>query len=148
MLIRPFRPTSEDIARRVVARVMALSDEEVIRLLGQVLGEFADRHEQVEQIFGRRFLQVRQYLSDPEEPSPQRQALIDLAALQGDVDVVERATRIASLSTRLNDPAQAARWYQKAVDAGGSNDAKLLKALADAQIKAGLQPPAAAASGR
>src|SRR5438270_13830647 len=74
VLIRPFRPTSEDIARRVVARVMALSDEEVIRLLGQVLGEFADRHEQVEQIFGRRFLQVRQYLSDPEEPSPQRQA--------------------------------------------------------------------------
>src|SRR5207302_1571214 len=61
-----------------------------------------------------------------------RQALIDLAALQGDVDAVERATRIASLSERLNDPAQAARWYQKAVDAAGpgSNDTKLLKAPA------------------
>ena len=66
-----------------------------------------------------------------------RQALIDFAALQGDdADMVDRATRIAALSTRLNDPASAARWLQKAVDAGGK-DAKLLASLADAQLKAG-----------
>jgi tetratricopeptide (TPR) repeat protein len=80
-----------------------------------------------------------------------RQALIDLAALQGDDDnLAERAATIASLSMRLNDPASAARWFQKAVDAGGpgASDPKLLKSLADAQFKAGLKSPGAAASGR
>ena len=36
-----------------------LPEEEVARLLGQVLGEFADRHEHVEDIFRRRFEQVK-----------------------------------------------------------------------------------------
>jgi hypothetical protein len=51
---------------------------------------------------------------------------------------------------RLNDPAAGARWYQKAVDAGGAGatDPRLLKALADAQAKAGLLAPAPAASDR
>jgi len=80
-----------------------------------------------------------------------RQALIDLAALQGDDDqVAERAAKIASLSMRLNDPASAARWLQRAVDAAGpaGADPKLLKSLADARLKAGLKSSDAAASGR
>ena len=69
-----------------------------------------------------------------------RQALVDYAALEGDAgDIADRAKRIAALSTRLNDPASAARWLQKAVDAGGpgSVDAPLLASLAEAQLKAG-----------
>ena len=76
VLMRPFYPSSDDIARRVVARVMALPDEEVARLLGRVLGEFADRHERVEQFFRNRFAQVRHYLGETWEPSAERQALI------------------------------------------------------------------------
>ena len=76
VLMRPFYPSSDDIARRIIARVLALSDEEVAILLSQVLGEFADRHEHVEQFFGNRFAQVRHYLGETWEPSPQRQALI------------------------------------------------------------------------
>jgi predicted GH43/DUF377 family glycosyl hydrolase len=76
VLMRPFRPTTEDIARRIVGRVMALSDEEVARLLGRVLDEFQDRHEQVEQLFRNRFAQVAQYLDPCAEPSSERQALI------------------------------------------------------------------------
>jgi predicted GH43/DUF377 family glycosyl hydrolase len=76
VLMRPFRPTTEDIARRIVARVMALSDEEIGRLLGRVLDEFQDRHEQVEQLFRNRFAQVAQYLDPYAEPSSERQALI------------------------------------------------------------------------
>ena len=76
VLMRPFYPSSDDIARRIVARVTTLSDEEVARLLGQVLGEFADRHEHVEQIFHNRFAQVCHYLGEAWEPSPERQALI------------------------------------------------------------------------
>jgi tetratricopeptide (TPR) repeat protein len=70
-----------------------------------------------------------------------RQALIDLGALQGDdADVVERATRIASLSMRLNDPASAVRWYERAVEGAATPDPRLLKALADARLKAGAPP--------
>src|SRR4029077_7984119 len=73
VLMRPFRPTTDDIARRIVARVMALRDEQVTQLLGQVLGEFADRHEQVENIFRKRFQEVKLYLEPNAHPSPERQ---------------------------------------------------------------------------
>ncbi len=76
VLMRPFYPSSDDIARRIVARVMALPDEEIARLLGRVLGEFADRHEHVEKFFRNRFTQVRHYLGGTWEPSDERQALI------------------------------------------------------------------------
>jgi len=76
VLLRPFYPSTDDIARRIVARVMTLPDEEVARLLGQVLGEFADRHEQVESIIRKRFEQVSHYLESDAQPSPERQALI------------------------------------------------------------------------
>ena len=76
VLMRPFYPSNDGIARHIVARVLALSDEEVARLLGQVLGEFADRHERVEQLLRHRFVQVRHYLSEAWEPSVERQALI------------------------------------------------------------------------
>ncbi|TAL05307.1 MAG: glycosidase [Verrucomicrobia bacterium] len=76
VLLRPFHPTTEDIARRIVARVMTLSEEEVARLLQAVLAEFGDRHEQVENFLRKRFHQVRHYLADPREPSPERAALL------------------------------------------------------------------------
>ncbi len=76
VLMRPFYPSTDEIARHIVARVMALTDEEVARLLGQVLGEFEDRHENVEQIFRNRFLQVSRYLGDATVHPPERQALL------------------------------------------------------------------------
>ena len=76
VLLRPFHPTSEDIARRIIGRVLALSDEEVARLLDLVLGEFEDRHEHMEQLLRNRFIDVRRYLDNAPEPSPERQALI------------------------------------------------------------------------
>jgi predicted GH43/DUF377 family glycosyl hydrolase len=76
VLLRPFHPTSKDIARRIIGRVLALSDEEVARLLDLVLGEFSDRHEHVEQQLRNRFSELLPYLDDASEPSPQRQVLI------------------------------------------------------------------------
>jgi predicted GH43/DUF377 family glycosyl hydrolase len=78
VLMRPFRPTTTDIARRVVARVMALPEEEVARLLTRVLGEFSNRHEHVEKIFSTRFEQVKIYLEPDAQPlsSPEREMLI------------------------------------------------------------------------
>jgi predicted GH43/DUF377 family glycosyl hydrolase len=76
VLLRPFRPSTDDIARRIVARVMALADEQVARLLNRVLGEFADRHAHVENIFATRFAQVKMHLEPGASPSPERQMLI------------------------------------------------------------------------
>src|SRR3954463_6153172 len=71
VLMRPFVPSTDEIARRIVTQVIALPDDEVTRLLAQVLGEFADRHEQVENIFRRRFQQVKIYLQSGAVPSPE-----------------------------------------------------------------------------
>jgi len=76
VLMRPLYPSSDDIARRIVARVLALPDEDVARLLRQVLGEFEDRHEHVETFFRNRFAQVCQYLGETWVTSSERQALI------------------------------------------------------------------------
>jgi predicted GH43/DUF377 family glycosyl hydrolase len=76
VLMRPFRPSTDDISRRIVARVMALPEEDVARLLDQMFGEFRSRHEQVESIFRRRFEQVKIHLAIGPDPSPERQMLI------------------------------------------------------------------------
>jgi predicted GH43/DUF377 family glycosyl hydrolase len=76
VLMRPFRPTTDDISRHIVARVMALPEEEVPKLLNQVLGEFENRHEHVEKIFCARFEQVNIYLEPGAQPSPDRRMLI------------------------------------------------------------------------
>jgi predicted GH43/DUF377 family glycosyl hydrolase len=76
VLLRPFHPTNEDIARRIIGRILALPDQEVGRLLDLVLGEFGDRHEHLEQRLRDRFTAVRCYLDGATEPSPERQVLV------------------------------------------------------------------------
>src|SRR5688572_7479873 len=76
VLMRPFRPSTEEIARSIIARIMALTEVEVDRLIGIVLDEFAGRHEDVDRLFRNRFAKIRQYISDPHKLSRKRQALI------------------------------------------------------------------------
>jgi predicted GH43/DUF377 family glycosyl hydrolase len=76
VLMRPFRPTTEDIARRIVAQVMALSEAEVARVLRGVLVEFGDRHHEVEKFFLKRFTKVRPLIAGQKKPSLKRQELI------------------------------------------------------------------------
>src|SRR5688572_33347499 len=75
VLMRPFRPTTEEIARRIVAQVMALSEAEVARVLGGVMAEFGERHHAVEKFFSNRFTKVRHLLADKKKLSTKRQAL-------------------------------------------------------------------------
>lgn len=66
-----------------------------------------------------------------------RQALIAYGALiADDPEFVARATRIATLSLRLEDVDVAVEWFQRAAHST-PNDLTLLLSLADAQIKAG-----------
>lgn len=76
VLLRPFRPTTDEISRRIVARVRALSEDDVARVLGRVLGEFADRHEEVEVFFLKRFAEIRIHLESDVELSPERRKLL------------------------------------------------------------------------
>jgi predicted GH43/DUF377 family glycosyl hydrolase len=76
VLMRPFCPSTDDISRRIVARVMALPEEEVARLLDQVRGEFTGRHEQIDNFFRKRFEQVEIYLTPGAQLSLERQILI------------------------------------------------------------------------
>jgi tetratricopeptide (TPR) repeat protein len=72
-----------------------------------------------------------------------RQALIEYGAVaRDDAQSQSRTLRIASLSLRLNDPASAVRWLQRAADANPS-DVKVLASLANAQRKAGDEEGAA-----
>jgi predicted GH43/DUF377 family glycosyl hydrolase len=76
VLMRPFRPSTDDIARRIVARVMALPEDEAAGVLDRVLGEFASRHERVDAFFRKRFEQVKIYLEPGAQPSDKQQMLI------------------------------------------------------------------------
>jgi len=76
VLMRPFRPTTDEIAARIVSLVMNLREQEVARILDDVLGEFGNRHKAVEKFFLNRFKQVRDYIAGKREPSSKRKALI------------------------------------------------------------------------
>jgi predicted GH43/DUF377 family glycosyl hydrolase len=76
VLMRPFRPTTEDISRRLVAQIVAMPEAEVTRVLGGVMSEFQNRHLGVENFFANRFSQVRYLVGDKKKLSLSRQALI------------------------------------------------------------------------
>jgi predicted GH43/DUF377 family glycosyl hydrolase len=76
VLMRPFYPSTDDIARRIIGRVRALSEDTVKKLLHQVMGEFENRHENVRQLLQNRFVQIERHLGDQTKSSSARQALI------------------------------------------------------------------------
>lgn len=66
-----------------------------------------------------------------------RKALVDYCGLVGDdKESVARATRIANLSLRLNDPRAAVGWLRRAA-AEAPADLRVLASLAEAQLRAG-----------
>jgi predicted GH43/DUF377 family glycosyl hydrolase len=76
VLVRPFRLTSEQRAVNLCARVMALTEEEVHKLVIDVMGEFAERHQQTRDLLKARFEQVKGYLLTNQKLSEERKLLI------------------------------------------------------------------------
>ena len=58
VLLREFHPGDSDRTARIISRVMALPEEDVSRLLGEVEREFRQRHADLRRRFLRRFEQV------------------------------------------------------------------------------------------
>jgi predicted GH43/DUF377 family glycosyl hydrolase len=75
VLLRPFRPSTNEIVKHIIDRVMALEEKEVERLLAGIRGEFQDRHEKIEKQFRKRFAAVKQHVGE-RATSRERQALI------------------------------------------------------------------------
>lgn len=76
VLFRPFEPADRNRAMRIVARVMALSDEESERVLEIVMSEFHGRHQRLRQFFITRFEHLREFLLTDAPVSETRQLLL------------------------------------------------------------------------
>ena len=76
VLYRPFSAIDPQRALRIMARELALSDDEVEVLLENVLSEFHGRHYRLRQYFQGRFESVSEYLPTDEPLSESRQLLI------------------------------------------------------------------------
>ncbi len=76
VIFRPFDPTIPDRYLKIIARVMSLSEEEVERLLTEVLREFGERHHELQSFFLHRFDQVKHHLLTDEPLTLFRRLLI------------------------------------------------------------------------
>ena len=75
VLFRPFQQSEERLFR-IIARIMALSENEIKRESQQVTKEFGDRHQKPHQFFLRRFEQIKQHLLTDQPLSEERKLLI------------------------------------------------------------------------
>ncbi len=76
VLLRPFVPGNARRMKRILARIMKLSEIEAQQVLENVLIEFRDRHRDVERFFERRFDQMRPFLPSQYKPSKVKCLLI------------------------------------------------------------------------
>jgi predicted GH43/DUF377 family glycosyl hydrolase len=76
VLLRPFSPGGLERVAGIVARIMALPENQVGPLLEEISAEFSQRHQQIRNLFLERFEQVREMLSTQEDLSEQRRLLI------------------------------------------------------------------------
>jgi predicted GH43/DUF377 family glycosyl hydrolase len=76
VLVRPFNVTNEQRAMKICARVMALSEAEVGRLLEEVLSEFGERHLKIREFLKHRSEQVQCNLPMDQKLSEARSLLL------------------------------------------------------------------------
>ncbi len=76
VLFRPFNPPGDERPLRILARVLALSESEVIEMLAQVMSEFKTRHQRLQDYFMVRYEYVRDLLPTNQPLSDERKLLI------------------------------------------------------------------------
>jgi predicted GH43/DUF377 family glycosyl hydrolase len=76
VLLRPFSPGNSERVGRIIARIVALPEDQVGPLLDEVCAEFSQRHQQIRKLFLQRFEQVRELQLTNAELSVQRRLLI------------------------------------------------------------------------
>jgi hypothetical protein len=76
VLLRPFSPGNAGRVGGILARILAIPEDQVASILDEVTAEFSQRHQHIHKLFLERFEQVRQGIPIPEELSKQRRLLI------------------------------------------------------------------------
>lgn len=76
VVIRPFELANDVRTQRIIARIMAQSEEEAGRQLTVVMRDFGDRHQRIREFFLHRFDQVRRLLLTDQPVSEERRLLI------------------------------------------------------------------------
>lgn len=76
VVIRPFELANDVRTQRIIARIMAQSEEEAGRHLAVVMHDFGDRHQRIREFFLHRFDQVRRLLLTDQPVSEERRLLI------------------------------------------------------------------------
>jgi predicted GH43/DUF377 family glycosyl hydrolase len=76
VLLRPFNPGDDERAAGIIARIMALPEEDLGPLLSGLCAEFSSRHNQIHARALERFEQVRELVPGDVEVSEQRRLLI------------------------------------------------------------------------
>jgi predicted GH43/DUF377 family glycosyl hydrolase len=76
VLLRPFNPGGSERAGSIIARVMAMPEDQVGRLLEEISAEFSQRHRHIQGRFLERFEQVREFMPPDADASEPRRLLI------------------------------------------------------------------------
>lgn len=76
VLFRPFNPAGEERPLRLLSRILALPEHEVVGMLAQVMTEFKTRHQKLLDYFLMRFEFVRHLLPTNQPLTRERQLLI------------------------------------------------------------------------
>ena len=76
VLAKPYSPGGVERIRKVIDRVLDLSEEDVNRVLEHVIADFATRHKNIWQVFGKHFQQIRQYMPANVKLSEERRCLL------------------------------------------------------------------------
>ncbi len=76
VLLRPFSPGNSERSAGIIARVMALPEDQVGQLLQEICLEFSQRHQNIHHLFLERFDQVRNSTWMGEDVSEPRRLLI------------------------------------------------------------------------
>src|ERR1700690_164455 len=76
VLFRPFNPVGDERPLRILARVLALSEADVVEMLAQVLVEFKTRHQRLLDYFRERYEFVSRLLPTDQPLSDERKLLI------------------------------------------------------------------------
>ena len=76
VLLRPFSPGDSQRSGRVIARILAIPEDQVGPLLDEVSAEFSERHLEIQRMFLERFENVREHHVPDEGLSEERRMLI------------------------------------------------------------------------
>ena len=76
VLLRPFNPGDSERVDRIIDRIVAIPESQVVSLLEDLIEDFSKRHHQLHRIFQRRFEQVCGERSCARTLSEQKRLLI------------------------------------------------------------------------